>query len=185
MSSVRVQFTGNGQFPLDIKVSEDLSLRQTLIGGAAPLTLTDDAGRPVAATQLEGNAQWNALKARADIRVTTTSTDRKAVTFMQQMVAAAPPVGADDVVIEASLDADYDILGVDLLITATAASTVTLRDAGGGLGNALSPAMADALGRSSDDGSLGITVGAKGLPLVARRGDDQTEGYIIVRALQR
>jgi hypothetical protein len=187
MSSVQVQYTGNGQFSYDIKVSEDLALRGSLQGGAAATTLVDDDGRPVALSQLAGNAQWEALQRRPDINVTTSSTDRQPVTFMAALVAAVPAVGADDVIIEAALNADYDILSVVLAPTASAAATVTLRDATGGLGNALSNAISDAAPptKTADDGSLGIPVALKGTSLVARRSDDQTEGSIVVTALRR
>jgi hypothetical protein len=180
MSSVQVQFTGQGQYPLDIKVNEDLSIRETLQAGAAPTVL------PVSLTQLEGNTEWDALRARSDISVTLTSTDRQRATFLVELVDGTT-TGADDVSIQASLGEDWDILTTELIVTTVvAAQTVTLRDAAGGAGNALSSALSSAaLGRVEDDGALGVPTAVKGTGLFARRTHDGIEGFVRVEALRR
>lgn len=186
MSSVQVQFTGTGQFPLDIKISEDLTLRNTLISGAPATTLQDGAGTDIPITRLNGNAQWEAIRARSDMTITLTGADQTTVTFlvdMADLLQGAP----DDVVIIQSLDADYRILRAEVTVTTgVACSTVTLRDAAGGSGNALSSAL-DGDGspaRDADDGALGVPTALKGTGLFARRSDDGIIGTIFVEAVR-
>ncbi len=82
---------------------------------------------------------------------------------------------------------DWDILTTELIVTtAVAANDVTLRDAAGGAGNALSSALSGAaLGRVEDDGALGVPTAVKGTGLYARRSHDGIEGYIRVEALRK
>lgn len=178
--AITLTYTGTGSFAADVKVDEDRVIRTNLPSGS-PVTISN-----VALSDLDGNEQWEALIARSDITLGLTGESGQTVTFFVDLVDLLAGA-ADDVTVVASMPFDARITNVEAVVTTgVALSTMTLRDAAGGLGNALSSAL-DSDGtpsRVADDGALGFPTVTEGTPLILRRSDDGVVGALAVTVVR-
>lgn len=179
-ASILIQNELTTPLSLDFEIAPKRNVRANLAAGASV-----DVGDICSLSELNANPQFQALLAAGQVSVSVTrgtsdveGSDSTAVIDASGMAGANPRLvatiaagaaGARDVTIyDANFPFDALLVDVQVMVNTAVAGTVTLRDATGGAGNALSAANSTAAAVRVRDPGTGATAGAGVVPTIAK-----------------